>query len=138
MESAGEHAKDSQREDSRRKDSRRKVSRRRKVWAAVVPILAVLAVAAGIATALWTQSQLQSSFGWFAYAPLSNETFSSRGLVFLDAGTKVGVTLTAAGLLVLAFWSGYRTARRRTARRRPARQRSAHAGGPKRESQAGS
>lgn len=138
MESAGEHPKDSQREDSRREDRRLKESRRRKVWAAVVPLLALLAVAGGIATALWTQSQLQSSFGWFAYAPLSNETFSSGGMVFMDAGTSMGLALTAAGLLVLAFWSGYRTARTRPARTRPARQRSAHAGGPKRESQAGS
>ena len=113
MESAGEH----------RKGSRRADSRRRKGWAAVAPVLAVLAVAAGIVTALWTQSQ--ASFGWFSYAPLSNETFSGRGMVFVDAGTKVGVALTVAGLLVLAFWSGYRTARRR-----PARRRAAHAGGP--------
>ncbi|MDJ0314982.1 hypothetical protein [Arthrobacter sp. H35-D1] len=113
MESAGEH----------RRGGRRADSRRRKGWAAVVPVLALLAVAAGIVTALWTQSQ--PSFGWFAYVPLSNETFNGGGLVYLDAGTKVGVALTAAGLLVLAFWSGYRTACRP-----PARRRAAHAGGP--------
>ena len=115
-----------------------KASRRRKAAAAVVPVLALLAVTAGLVTALWTQSQ--ANFGWFAYAPLSNETFSGGGLVHLGVGTKVGVALVATGLLVLAFWSGYRTATHRTDRHSTARHSTArhstarHRGGPHRNS----
>lgn len=106
-----------------------KAGRRRKAVAAVVPVLALLTVTAGIVTAISTQSQ--TNFGWFAYAPLSNETFTGGGLVYLGVGTKVGVALLATGLLVLAFWSGYRTATHRTTRRGTATNSVArHRGGP--------
>ncbi len=34
-------------------------------------------------------------------------------MVYLGLWTKTGIAITAIGLLVLAFWSGYRTGKRR-------------------------
>lgn len=85
--------------------------RLRKMVALAVPITAVLAVATGIMIALLGDSS--ASYGWFAYAPLSNEVFSGDGLIYMGPSAKVAITFTVGGLLLLAFWSGYRTALRR-------------------------
>ena len=50
--------------------------------------------------------------GWFAYAPLSNKPFTANGAAFITQGTQAGLALMGAGLLVLAFWAGYRVGRR--------------------------
>jgi hypothetical protein len=50
--------------------------------------------------------------GWFAYAPLSNAPFSANGAAFITQGTQAGLAIMGAGLLVLAFWAGYRVGRR--------------------------
>ncbi|WP_411374412.1 hypothetical protein ACLH0K_15375 [Arthrobacter sp. MPF02] len=89
-------------------------SRRTQARAAVVPLLGVVAVLVGGMVA-WTRSR-EISFGWFAYAPLSNEPFSGSGLVFLSPGTQVGLAIAVAGLLVLAFWAGLSIGRRNSKR----------------------
>ena len=50
--------------------------------------------------------------GWFSYAPLSNQPFSGSGMAFLSAGAQAGLAMAVAGLLILAFWAGYRLGRK--------------------------
>lgn len=79
-----------------------------KVPAAVVPLLGVAAVLAGCLIAY-----LNRDFtGWVAYAPLSNQPFSANGAAVITQGTQAGLAMIAAGLLLLAFWVGYRLGRR--------------------------
>lgn len=80
----------------------------------VVPLVAV---ASGVIGILVVRSPRQD-VGWFAYAPLANEPFSSNNLVFMDGTARLGYALILAGLLLLAFWAGYRFALRRTQRQR--------------------
>lgn len=55
------------------------------------------------------------SFGWFAYAPLSNTTFTADGVHLFSTASLIGASVLVIGLLVLAAWLGYR----RGVRRRP-------------------
>ena len=83
-------------------------SKRTKVAAAVVPLLGVAAVLGGCLIAY-----LNRDFtGWFAYAPLSNKPFSANGAAFITQGTQIGLAVAVAGLLLLAFWVGFRLGRR--------------------------
>ncbi|MDR7082540.1 heme/copper-type cytochrome/quinol oxidase subunit 1 [Arthrobacter ginsengisoli] len=74
-----------------------------------VPLLAGALLAAGMV--LLSLPVRQESFGWFAYAPLS-QSFAAPGLLIMDAEKWAGVVLLAVGLLTFAFWSGYHTGRR--------------------------
>ena len=76
----------------------------------VLPAVAVALLAVGMV--LMSMPVRQESFGWFAYAPLSQQTFAAQGLLIMDSEKWAGVVLVALGLLTLAFWSGYRTGRR--------------------------
>ncbi|QHK20858.1 hypothetical protein GU243_15315 [Pseudarthrobacter psychrotolerans] len=80
------------------------------------PLLAPLFAAAAVATGLAAVLAPRQEIGWFAYAPLSNQTFTSDTIVLMDSGTRTGYLLIAVGLLTLAFWLGYRLGLRRTAR----------------------
>ncbi|MFF2841309.1 hypothetical protein [Paenarthrobacter sp. NPDC057981] len=82
----------------------------RKLTAVVVPLLALIAVVVGLIVA-WTS--LNTEVGWFAYAPLSNTTFTGNGVAMVSQGTQIGLTVTVLGLLVLAFWAGLAVGRRR-------------------------
>ncbi|MET4539594.1 heme/copper-type cytochrome/quinol oxidase subunit 1 [Arthrobacter bambusae] len=82
----------------------------RKLATVVVPLLGLIAVVAGVIVA-W--SNLETNVGWFAYAPLSNEVFVGDNGSFVSKGTQLGVAVSGAGLLVLAFWAGLATGRRR-------------------------
>jgi len=96
----------------------RPVSKRGKVpaVAVVVPLLGVAAVLFGCLIAY-----LNRDFtGWFAYAPLSNTPFGANGAAFVTQGTQVGLAVAGAGLLLLAFWAGYRLGRRASAVSNPA------------------
>jgi heme/copper-type cytochrome/quinol oxidase subunit 1 len=75
----------------------------------LIPVLAAAASAAGIAAVLAPRQDT----GWFAYAPLANQTFTSGQIVLMDSGARAGYLLMAAGLLTLAFWWGYRLGVRR-------------------------
>ena len=77
--------------------------------AAVVPAAGLVAVLAGCFVA-W--SSANATIGWFAYAPLSNQLFLGNGMAFVSQGTQVGLAVAVVGLLVLAFWAGYRIGRR--------------------------
>ncbi|PYI68226.1 hypothetical protein CVV68_07875 [Arthrobacter livingstonensis] len=75
--------------------------------AAVVPGLALAAIAAGILMAAGAGGT--GEFGWFAYAPLSGEAYVPSAVLFLGPRTYAGFASLVVGLLALAFWSGYRT-----------------------------
>jgi heme/copper-type cytochrome/quinol oxidase subunit 1 len=77
---------------------------------AVLPIAALAVVLAGCFIA-WSNRQ-DASFGWFAYAPLDNEPFSGSGLALVTQGTQIGLAVAVVGLLLLAFWAGYRIGRK--------------------------
>ncbi|WP_347559565.1 hypothetical protein [Arthrobacter sp. S39] len=77
--------------------------------AAVVPAAGLVAVLVGCVVA-W--SNANATIGWFAYAPLSSQPFSGNGMAFVSQGTQIGLAVAVAGLLVLAFWAGYRIGRR--------------------------
>lgn len=90
-----------------------------------LPWLARLAVPLAAAAMLVVGAVLlarpvhQDSVGWFAYAPLSQQTFFPDSLPVMDPGKWTGLWLIGVGLLTLAFWAGFRTGRR-TRRRRGA------------------
>jgi heme/copper-type cytochrome/quinol oxidase subunit 1 len=73
-------------------------------------ILALLGIIAGVATLIYSLSR-PTTFGWFAYAPLSEETFLP-GMAILSNTQVTGLALLAAGLLCAAFWAGLRVGRR--------------------------
>lgn len=84
--------------------------RARKPAAVVVPLLGLIAVIVGLIVA-WTNQS--TSFGWFAYAPLSDTVFMGNGGAMVSQGTQFGLAVTVLGLLVLAFWAGLAIGRRR-------------------------
>ena len=53
------------------------------------------------------------SFGWFAYAPLSDTTFPAEGVHMFSTASLVGAVIVVISLLVLAAWLGYRQGVRR-------------------------
>ncbi|WP_426989170.1 hypothetical protein [Pseudarthrobacter sp. Y6] len=83
----------------------------RRLRSLLVPLFAAAAVATGLAAVLAPRQEI----GWFAYAPLSNQTFTSDTIVLMDSGARTGYLLIAVGLLTLAFWLGYRLGLRRKA-----------------------
>ena len=90
-------------------------SRQRRLAGLAVPLLAVALLAAG--AVFLSLPVRQEEFGWFAYAPLSEQTFAAPGLLVMDAEKWAGVVLVSLGLLTLAFWSGVLAGRR--SRRHP-------------------
>ena len=87
----------------------RKTPKPARLSAAVLPAVGLVAVLVGCIVA-W--SNANATFGWFAYAPLSNEPFTGNGLTFVTQGTQIGLAVAVIGLLVLAFWAGFRIGRR--------------------------
>jgi hypothetical protein len=57
------------------------------------------------------------SFGWFAYAPLSDTTFTAEGVHMFSTASLVGAVIIVISVLVLAAWLGYRQGVRRRLRR---------------------
>ena len=74
-------------------------------------VIAALAVVGG-ALALVGSLMQPVTMSWFAYAPLSGETFTTPGVHVLANGTLVAAGVLAAGLVLLAFWAGLRVGRR--------------------------
>ena len=74
-----------------------------------VPLAATAMLLAGLV--LLAQPVPAEDFGWFAYAPLDSQIVVPQGLMFMGPAAWTGVALIGAGLLVLAFWSGYRAGR---------------------------
>lgn len=77
-----------------------------------LPVAAVLLMVVGVALTFVVAGN--ETFGWFAYAPLAEETMTGGGsLLLLTGWDQLGLALTVLGLLLLTFWSGYWTGRRR-------------------------
>ena len=68
----------------------------------------VLVVVSGVAV-LASRASLEASFGWFAYAPLSEQQLD--GLVAVNGARVLGATLVAVGLVLVALAVGARAAR---------------------------
>ena len=79
-----------------------------------VSMVVLGAVAAVIGLVLVLVPSDQTSFGWFAYAPLSNTTFSPIGLQ-LSPRSQIGIALFIVGLVVLAFGASWMLGQRQTA-----------------------
>lgn len=54
----------------------------------------------------------RESFGWFAYAPLSQRTFTPQAMTIMDAGKWAALALIGLGVATFAFWFGYRAGQR--------------------------
>jgi heme/copper-type cytochrome/quinol oxidase subunit 1 len=81
-------------------------SRTERVVTAGVSVLAVALVVGGAVA--WRQ--VPASFGWFAYAPLSEESVPE--LVYMDGGRYAALAALAFGLLLLAGLVGFLLGRR--------------------------
>ena len=79
-----------------------------KVRAAAAPLAGLAAVLVGVLVAWLNRDYV----GWFAYALLSNTTFTANGAALITQGTQVGLAIVGLGLLTIAFWAGYRIGRR--------------------------
>lgn len=79
-----------------------------------MPVTLLAVLAAGLILVLVPNSD---NDGWFAYAPLSEQQMATGTLLFLGVRAWVGLSLAAAALLGLAFWSGFRAGRQRIQRR---------------------
>jgi len=77
----------------------------------LLALLGAILLIAGVGVT--TVSHQALSFGWFAYAPLQKDAvFPGAGMVILAPGELWGMGMVVAGLVMLAFWAGFRTARR--------------------------
>lgn len=95
-------------------DDRAGSGRRKLVADLAAPLLSALLLLAGLAlTSLPVRTE---DFGWFAYAPLSQQTFQLQGLVMIGPEAWTGLAMMGLGLLLLAFWSGYRLGSARRSR----------------------
>jgi heme/copper-type cytochrome/quinol oxidase subunit 1 len=75
-------------------------------------VVAALAVVAGAVTLGVGLTQPAAS-GWFAYAPLSGESFVPTGVNLVSTAALVSAAVLVVGLLALALWWGIRIGRRR-------------------------
>lgn len=78
----------------------------------ITAVVAGLLLVAGVVTLILGPSTA-SSFGWFAYAPLSDEVFAP-GMHFLTTAQILGWTFIACAACATAFWAGLAVARRRS------------------------
>lgn len=92
--------------DEPRDTPRRPSGARKPFLPLVAGILALAGIIAGTATLLFSQTTTQT-FGWFAYAPLSDEVFLP-GMTILGNTQITGLALLVAGLVCAAFWAGLR------------------------------
>ncbi|GAA4343122.1 hypothetical protein [Microbacterium rhizosphaerae] len=76
------------------------------VAAGALSVAGVVTLALGLATPV--------SFGWFAYQPLADATFTPTGTgVVVSRATVIGFVLLTIGLVGLAFLGGLRAGKRR-------------------------
>lgn len=75
-------------------------------------VVATLAVVAGAVT-LGVGLTQPAATGWFAYAPLSGESFVPTGVRLVSTAALVSAGVLALGLVALALWWGIRIGRRR-------------------------
>lgn len=72
-------------------------------WVLVLAALSVLTVLAGTLTVLL--NPFEATFGWYAYAPMSGETFP--GMTFLSPQAVMGWGGVGVGAVLLAFCAGW-------------------------------
>lgn len=75
----------------------------------ILPVVGFALLGVGVGFRIWAALH-PVSYGWFAYAPLSDERFDPT------AGSTIGpwgLWHIVAGLVVLAFWGGLLVGRRR-------------------------
>ena len=82
-----------------------------------VSIVVLGAVAAVIGLVLLLLPNGQASFGWFAYAPLSDTTFFPPGGL-LSPRSQIAMAVSIVGLVVLAFGAGWMLGQRQAASQR--------------------
>jgi heme/copper-type cytochrome/quinol oxidase subunit 1 len=75
---------------------------RHPTWARVAPALVIVVIIIGVVVT-GSGTPLSASFGWFAYAPLSEATFSPHGGVIVTWSAVVGATTIAAGTALLGL-----------------------------------
>jgi hypothetical protein len=77
----------------------------------MITIAGVLAIIAG--TALWLLAPEGSSdYGWFAYAPLPQESYRPSTAMLPSGAREAGLGLVAFGAVLLSGVFGYRTGHR--------------------------
>ncbi|MDY7529364.1 MULTISPECIES: hypothetical protein [unclassified Cryobacterium] len=81
-----------------------------------VSMVVLGAVAAVIGLVLLLLPSNQASFGWYAYAPLSDSTFLPPGGLF-SPQNQIGMVVFIVGLVVLAFGAGWMLGQHHDARR---------------------
>lgn len=72
----------------------------------------IMMLASGVAVAIGIVVMVaapppSATFGWFAYAPLAEATFSPGGNHIVSTGMIVGLVVLVAGLVGLAFSTGF-------------------------------
>ena len=82
-------------------------------------MVALGAVAAVTGLLLLLVPSGQATFGWFAYAPLSNTTFFPPGVLLSPHG-QIGIVLFLTGLAILAFGAGWTLGQHQAASQRRA------------------
>jgi heme/copper-type cytochrome/quinol oxidase subunit 1 len=85
-------------------------SRAKRIGAVALAAALALVLLAGLVLVLLPSTE---TYGWFAYAPLSQQYFMPDGLVFLGARARIGIALIVVALLGAAFWVGFWLGRRR-------------------------
>ncbi len=78
--------------------------RRRKIGLIAWVCVGLVVLAVGVALILTTGGS--ASFGWFAYSPLSEATFSPLFPLMTPQG-QIGLTTGISGLLILSFAAGW-------------------------------
>jgi len=83
------------------------MTRRAGLTSRLVLVAGLAALVVGVVV-LATAAAQPVSFGWFAYAPLSDTTFTAEGVHVFSTDSLVGAVIFVIGLLLLAAWLGYR------------------------------
>jgi heme/copper-type cytochrome/quinol oxidase subunit 1 len=73
-----------------------------------LPIVGVVSLVVGV---LLITKKEPASFGWFAYAPLSNEAFTP-----MSPFNVAGLIVVVAGLILIAGWVGFQLGSRKVKR----------------------
>ena len=85
-------------------------------WVSVCVVILGAATAV-IGLVLSLQPSGSASFGWFAYAPLSDTAFVPSG-VLLTSQSQIGIVLIIIGSALLSFGAGWVLGQRHAARQR--------------------
>ena len=81
------------------------------VSAARVAALGVVLLVAGVGAWWFVPANEAAQFGWFAYAPLSGDSFTPPPLVVASAGQRWSLAVAALGAVLISVAVGYRIGR---------------------------